>query len=435
VRWTGLLLGCLFITAACSPPAPVEPPRQVTTVQVAASPQPTVVVVQAAEPPGSGGLPGGAARPLASPSPAALPLSVVAGRSGADVRVALDLLLQEQVYLSALAMDAATSARLDELNGVSSTLDQNSITFAQLLGAVKDQAAAQTLLEAWRGLVADLIGYAQGQQTSATADLDQRRQIIAGQLSVGGLSQTRADDLLRARIASLLGLADAIVAHDAGLSSQRLRTTVAASDDLARPLAAAIAQHLPERAPPPTDGPDIDVRIALTRGFQAHTYLTGAATDAAADGRSGDVDALVTAANTNAAALGSQLADVYGADVGDGLAERLRTQTASLVSSAAGGDRHQTAADLDRVRGELDGLLSGANALLPPGLLKQQLRASDQPLLTASDSFAARDYVTSFVRLREAARQSQKVADSLAQTIVDRYPGRYFVLATPTPKR
>jgi hypothetical protein len=90
-------------------------------------------------------------------------------------------------------------------------------------------------------------------------------------------------------------------------------------------------------------------------------------------------------------------------------------------------------ADLDRLRGELDGLLSGANTLLPPGLLKQELRATDQPLLVATDSFLGRDFSTSFVRLREAARQSQKVADSLAQTIVDRYPGRYFAPPTPTP--
>ena len=40
----------------------------------------------------------------------ALPLSVLAGRSGADVRVALNLLFQEQLYLCAAAMDAVEAA-------------------------------------------------------------------------------------------------------------------------------------------------------------------------------------------------------------------------------------------------------------------------------------------------------------------------------------
>jgi hypothetical protein len=175
------------------------------------------------------------------------------------------------------------------------------------------------------------------------------------------------------------------------------------------------------------------VRIALTGALQAHTYLSGAAADAAADGRTGDLQALVGTANDNAVDLGAQLGGVYGSQLGDGLADRWRAETAAVVSAASGGDRHLAIADLDRLRGELDDLLSGANTLLPHGLLKQQLRASDQPLMTATDAFATRDFATAFVRLREAARLSQKPADALALSIVDRYPGRYFALGTPGP--
>ena len=124
---------------------------------------------------------------------------------------------------------------------------------------------------------------------------------------------------------------------------------------------------------------------------------------------------------------------MYGQELGNGVADRLRAETAALVSVASGGDRARAAADLVRIRSELDSLLSGANQLLPPGLVGQQLRASDQPLLTAADAFAARDFATAFTRLRESARQSQKAADSVALSVVDRYPGRYFALPTPTP--
>jgi hypothetical protein len=67
-------------------------------------------------------------------------------------------------------------------------------------------------------------------------------------------------------------------------------------------------------------------------------------------------------------------------------------------------------------------------------LLAQQLRASDQPLLTAADAFAARDFGAAYARLREAARQSQKPADTLAMSIIDRFPARYLGLPTPVPE-
>jgi hypothetical protein len=372
-------------------------------------------------------VPAQAVRPLASPSPAALPLSVLAGRSGADVRVALNLLFQEQLYLSAAAVDAASSARLDELIGVSGALDQNSIAIAEIFGAVKGEVAAQTLLDAWRGLVADLVQYGQGGQSAASADLEQRRPVIAAQLALGTLPQAAADDLVRAQSQTQLSVADAIISHNPTLTAQRLRLAAAASDDLARPLAVAISAQVPTVAPPPTEGLAIDVRIRLARLLQEHIYLTGAAVAAAADGRSRELEALAGAADQNATELGAQLASVYGQPVGDGLADRLRAESAALVSVASGGDRAQAAQDLVRLRAELDGLLSTANELLPPGLVGQELRASGQPLLTAADAFAARDFGTAFTRLRESARQSQKAADSVALSLVDRYPGRYVV--------
>ena len=159
------------------------------------------------------------------------------------IGVALNLLFQEQLYLSAAAVDAASSARLDELIGVSGALDQNSIALAEIFGAVKGEVAAQTLLDAWRGLVADLIQYAQGAQSAARADLDQRRPVIAAQLSLSSLPQPAADDLVRARSQTQLSVADAIVSRNPTLTAQRLRLAAAASDELARPLAAELRRQ------------------------------------------------------------------------------------------------------------------------------------------------------------------------------------------------
>jgi len=391
------------------------------------------VVVQTVQP-YDPGVPAIVVRALASPRPVGLPLSVLAGRSGADVRVALDRLLQEQIFLVALGMDAASNARLDELLGVSSALDQNSIVLAEVLWAVKGQPAAESFLGAWRGQNADLIQYAQGQTSSSSIDLGRRGSAIAEQLTLGDFSAALVEDLLRARNQAQLGLADATLSHNPVEVNRRVRQVATGSDDIGRPLAAAIAAQAPNLAPVSTAGPDVDVRLQLNRLLVAHIYLTGAAVEAATDGRGLDAQARVDAASASADELGQQLTDVWGVQLGNGLADRLRAETGALVALASGGNRSQVAADLDRLRGEIDALLSGANPLLPKGMLSQQLRPIDQAVLAASDAFAARDFATAYARLREAARQTQKPADSLALSIVDRFPGRYLLLLpTPTP--
>jgi hypothetical protein len=360
-----------------------------------------------------------------------LPLSVLAGRSGADVRVALDRLLQEQIFLTALGMDAAHNARLDELLGVSSALDQNSIVLAEVLWAVKGQPAAESFLGAWRGQNADLIQYAQGQTSASSIDLGRRESAIAEQVTLGHFSASLVENLLRTRNVAQLALADATISRNPVELSRRVRVVAASSDDIGRPLAAAIAAQVPNQAPAPTEGPDVEMRLQLNRLLVEHMYLTGTAIEAAADGRGLDAQARVDAASASADELGQQLTEVWGAELGNGLADRLRAQTGALVALASGGNRAHVASDLDRLRGEIDGLLSGANPLLPKGMLSLQLRPIDQSLLAAADAFAARDFATAYARLREAARQTQKPADALALSIVDRFPGRYLVLPTP----
>jgi hypothetical protein len=369
-------------------------------------------------------------RAIASPSPASVPLSLLAGRSGADLRVALDSLLAENAFLSATAMQAGAAARLNELIGVSSALDTNTLTLAEIVGTLKGEATASAFADAWRGQSADLVNYAQGQQASASADLEARRGVSASQLAAGTFSVTDASSALQRRTQAELTLIDS------SDSARKMAALLESSDDLGRPLAAAIAAHFSDLSPQTTEGPEIDLRLRLVSGLQEHVLLTGAAVAAAADGRAPEAQAYSDAAGAAADRLGGTLAPSDAAtgltaNVGSGVADRLRSQTVAMVSAASGGDRGQAAQDMDRLRGEIDGLLSGANPLLPPGLLAQQLRASDQPLLTAADAFVAHDYPTAFARLHESLHQAQKPAETVAEAIVDRHPARF--LGVPPP--
>src|SRR5437879_1097941 len=78
------------------PPGPVPTP---TDTGLARRPQPLAALSP---------LPLPIVRPAASPSAIALPLSVLVGRGGGDLRVGLDLVLEEQTFLSAAVVEAAS---------------------------------------------------------------------------------------------------------------------------------------------------------------------------------------------------------------------------------------------------------------------------------------------------------------------------------------
>ena len=98
-----------------------------------------------------------------------MPLSVLVGRSGSDVRVGLDLVLEEGVYLHAAALDAAAADRRDELVAIARTLDQNSSTLAAIVGAVRGRQTQQTLLDQERGQTVDLLASVQGDTAKQAA--------------------------------------------------------------------------------------------------------------------------------------------------------------------------------------------------------------------------------------------------------------------------
>jgi hypothetical protein len=345
----------------------------------------------------------------------------------------LDQTLQENAYLTAAAMQAASDARLDEMIGASTMLDQSNLVLAEIVGNVKGPTAAQALADALRAQTTDLMMYSQAQTSTAAVDLDSQRTAIAVQLATGAFSEAAAENVVRRRTQQALALGGSLASHNPTMATQQLATLAGSSAELSQPLAAAMASQLPDLLPPATEGADIDVRLRLGSALLQRSYLNGATVDAAADNRVVDAQAYSAAADLAADELADQLGDMYGDDVGKSVGDSLRGQTGALVSAASGGDRRQASADIDRLRGQLDSILASANPLLAPGLLGQQLRASDQPMLTASDAFQARDFVSAYARLHEAARQSQKPAETLALAIVDRYPGRYLVLPTPGP--
>ena len=254
---------------------------------------------------------------------------MVAGRSGADVRVTLALLLPEQAFLLAAAQAAASDARLDDLIAVSGVLDQNSVALAQFVGAVKGPAAAQDFAAAWRAVIADQLRAG----AAARPDLASQRGRVIDGLSLVGFPAAAPN---QARLDAQQQIGEALAHHDAATAAAGVRALGRASDEVAAPFAAAAASQLPVLAGTATTGADVDLRLALAHGWQAHVYLTGLAAAAAAGGRPGEAEAYRAAMEANAIDLGALVAGAWGADVGGGVRDRLAGAAAELIDTAAG---------------------------------------------------------------------------------------------------
>jgi hypothetical protein len=347
------------------------------------------------------------------------------------------LMLQDEAYLSLAALEAAGNARLDELIAANTALDQNATGLSQIVAAVNGQSAGQQALDSWRAANADLVQYAQAgsaRQDAVRHDLDARRASIANQLAVGDFTNDEANNVLSTRFQQQLSLADAVTAHDEQHELQIARSTAASGDDFSRAWAAAIAARQPDQVPPPTEGPDIDIRANFARLMEERVYLIAFAQAAAADRRDADQRAATQVADANAADIGALIASAYGSDAGSSYTQGLRTEASALLSATSSGNRDQAVSDLDRVRSQLDSIVSNQNDILPHGLLTDEFRSVDQSLLAVSDAFQAHDYSTAYSRVHDAARASQHGADSLAEGIVDRFPIR-FLVGTPTAGR
>jgi hypothetical protein len=326
--------------------------------------------------------------------------------------VSLDLVLEEGVYLTAAALDAAAADRRDELVAITRSLDQNSSTLAAIVGAVRGRQTQQTLLDLLRGQTVNLLASEQSNQAQ-----------LAASLASPTLTAQQLEPLLDQRARAQRAIAEAATAQDVPRELAAIRTAAQQADDLARPLAKALAAEVPAEAPGQTDNAEIQLRLALDRRLQEQVYLVGRAISAA-----GSRDADATAIE-----LGQQLAPIYGEHMTSDLVSTLDQHTAALLGLASGSDRDVANSSLDRARTALDGQLAAANPLLPRGMLLAVLRSQDQELVGAVDAAAARDWAGAYGHLHQAARLSQRVGDALAQATVDRYPGRYLAPGTPVP--
>ena len=174
----------------------------------------------------------------------------------AGLRVGLNALLSEHVYLAAAATNAALGGRQAEFEAAAAALDANSVDVAKAIGSVYGPDAEKAFLPLWRRHIGMVVDYTVGvatndraRQDSAVNDLVGYTQDFGAFLSGANpnLPKSAVADLVKHHVLTLKAVIDAQAAKDQGRAFTALRTGAGHMQMIADPLAEAIVQQFPDR--------------------------------------------------------------------------------------------------------------------------------------------------------------------------------------------
>ena len=200
--------------------------------------------------------------PIAMPAMAAAdPVAVtarqmMAGDAGSQLRVTLNRLTQEHVYLAGAATGAAIGGREAEFKAAAAELDENSVATARAIGSVYGAEAEQAFLGLWRAHIGFFADYAMGAAKNDQAMKQQARRNLDGYRTDIDAFLTGANpnlpkgavaELFKSHVEHLTAAIDAQAAGNAPLAYDMLSTAAHQSQEITDPLVDAIVAQFPER--------------------------------------------------------------------------------------------------------------------------------------------------------------------------------------------
>ena len=176
--------------------------------------------------------------------------------AAAELRTALNTLLQEHIYLAAAATGAALGGRNDEFKAAAGALDANSVALSKAIGSVYGMDAESAFLALWRKHIGFVVDY-----TTAAATMDKAKQHKAVDALVGyttdfgaflssanpHLTTAAVAGLVKDHVLTLKAVIDAQAMKDYPKAYMATRTAAAHMAMIANPLADAIVKQFPAR--------------------------------------------------------------------------------------------------------------------------------------------------------------------------------------------
>jgi hypothetical protein len=358
----------------------------------------------------------------------------------AGLRVALNALLSEHVYLAAAATNAALAGRQPEFQAAAAALDANSVDVARAIGSVYGPDAEKAFLPLWRKHIGMVVDYTVGAATSDRAKQDKAVTDLVGYTQDFGAFLASANpylpkavvaDLVKHHVLTLKDVIDAQATRDQDRAFKALRTGAGHMQMIADPLAGAIVKQFPDKVAGAPDAPAASLRTGLTLALREHVYLASAATNAALGGRDAEFKAAAGALDANSIAISKAIGSVYGADAEKAFLPLWRKHIGMVVDYTVGAATNDRAKQ-DRAVNELiaytqdfGAFLAAANPNLPKSVVADLVKHHVVTLKDVIDAQATKDQSRAFTALRTGAGHMQMIADPLAEAIVTQFPDRF----------
>jgi hypothetical protein len=358
----------------------------------------------------------------------------------AGLRVGLNALLSEHVYLAAAATNAALGGRQPEFEAAAAALDANSADVAKAIGSVYGSDAQKAFLPLWRKHIGMVVDYTAGaatqdraRQQKAVSDLVAYTQDLGAFLAGANpnLPKPVVAELVQHHVLTLKAVIDAQAARDQDRAFTALRVGAGHMQTIADPLAGAIVKQFPDRFAGAAEAPAGALRTALNLALREHVHLAAAATGAALGGRDAEFKAAAGALDANSVAVAKAIGSVYGPDAEKAFLPLWRKHIGMVVDYTVGkatGDRakqDRAVSELVAYTQDFGAFLAGANPNLPRVVLADLVKHHVVTLKDVIDAQAAKDPARAFTAQRTGAAHMQMIADPLAEAIVTQFPERF----------
>jgi hypothetical protein len=362
-----------------------------------------------------------------------------ADTTAAQLRSRLTGLLQEHVYLAAMATGAIAGGRSDEVAAASKALDGNSKALADNMTAIftgtepkSDAETVKGFADLWNRHVGYVVAYAQG-SSSAVNDLAQYAKDFGAFINslLPSLPADAVTNLVTQHEQGLRAVVDAQKSKNDGQAYTALLAAAAHMTTVGAGLSGAIAKKLPDKIGGDPSSKAATLLTTLNAGLREHVFLASAATGAALGGRSGEFAGASAALDTNSDAIVGAIAGVYGDDAGRQFAPLWKKHIGFLVDyTTAVATKDQPKAD--KAMGDLlaytedfGAFISAASPKLTKDAVVDLIKTHVFTLKDVIDAQAAKDFAKADGAARTAADHMAMIATGLATTVVAQFPDKF----------
>ena len=176
--------------------------------------------------------------------------------TASELKVVLNNLLSEHVWLASAATGAALQGRKADFDAAASTLDANSVEISKAIGTVYGPGAETAFLALWRKHIGMVVDYTTGlatknkaKQDKAVSDLVAYTQEFGAFLASANpnLTKDAVAGLVKEHVLTLKAVIDAQGAKDPAKAYAAMRSAAGHMSMIANPLADAIVKQFPAK--------------------------------------------------------------------------------------------------------------------------------------------------------------------------------------------